>query len=111
DFAVSHASVASRPASSSFQPCGTNAPHRSPSIGGTYHPRFQCPGGVDRSGMTVLATEVRQLLGTEVDVDTPAGILHGTLLSCSTRSLWLVSGENDFMVPLDKVDAVHPPLR
>ena len=59
--------------------------------------------------MTVLATEVRLLLGSEVDVDTPGGILHGTLLSCSTRSLWLVSGEDDFMVPLDKVDAVHPP--
>ena len=53
--------------------------------------------------------EVRSLVGFEVDVETAAGILHGTLLSCTQNSLWLVDGDDDLMVPLDLVDAVHPP--
>src|SRR4051794_30796247 len=72
--AVAQAVAASRPDSSSFQPCGTNAPHRRPAMAGTYqrtdHPRIAAQCALDRSGMTVLATEVRQLLGSEVDVDT-----------------------------------------
>jgi len=55
----------------------------------------------------VIATQVRRLLGTEVDVETSAGVLHGMLVSCTTRSLWLVAGEDDLMVPLDRVDSVH----
>jgi len=66
-------------------------------------------GALNRLGMTVLSTEVRTLLGAEVDVETEAGTLHGTLLSCTRRSLWLVDGEDDLMVQLDRVNAVHLP--
>jgi hypothetical protein len=59
--------------------------------------------------MTVLTPEVRTLVGTEVDVETAAGTLHGVLLSCTAQSLWLVADENDLMVPLDTVESVHPP--
>ncbi len=59
--------------------------------------------------MTMLTTEVRSLVGSEVDVETVAGVLHGMLLSCTQTSLWLVDGEDDLMVPLDLVEAVHPP--
>ena len=59
--------------------------------------------------MTMLTTEVRSLVGAEVDVETAAGVVHGTLLSCTQTSLWLVDGEDDLMVPLDLVEGVHPP--
>jgi hypothetical protein len=59
--------------------------------------------------MTVLTTAVRTLVGSQVDVETAAGVLHGTLLSCTAQSLWLVDGEDDLMVPISSVHAVHPP--
>ena len=52
---------------------------------------------------------VKTLVGSEVAVETTAGIVHGTLLSCTTRSLWLVAGEDDLMVPMTTVNSVHPP--
>ncbi|HEV3227016.1 MAG TPA: hypothetical protein VGZ52_09280 [Acidimicrobiales bacterium] len=61
--------------------------------------------------MTVLTTEVRTLVGTEVDVETAAGVVHGTLLSCTTQSLWLVAGEDDLMVPTSSVRSVHSQTR
>lgn len=57
--------------------------------------------------MTVLTAEVRTLVGTEVDVETAAGVVRGTLLSCTARSLWLVAGEDDLMVPIASVRSVH----
>jgi hypothetical protein len=60
--------------------------------------------------MTVLTTAVRTLVGSRVDVETAAGVLHGTLLSCTTQSLWLVDGQDDdLMVPISSVHSVHPP--
>jgi hypothetical protein len=59
--------------------------------------------------MTMLSTEMRSLVGSDVDVETARGVLHGRLLSCTHSSLWLVDGEDDLMVPLDDVEAVHPP--
>ena len=51
--------------------------------------------------------EVRHLLGATVTVETGHGVVHGTLLSCSSTSLWLVDdGEDDVMVPLDDVHDV-----
>ena len=55
----------------------------------------------------MITPEVRTLVGSTVDVETSSGILHGTLLSCSASSLWLVDGEVDLMVPLDAVEAVR----
>jgi hypothetical protein len=48
--------------------------------------------------------EVRHLLGSTVTVETGHGVVHGTLLSCTSTSLWLVDdGEDDVMVPLEDV--------
>jgi hypothetical protein len=57
--------------------------------------------------MTLLTTEVRTLVGSEVDVETAAGTVHGTLLSYTAQSLWLVAGEDDLMVPISSVRSVH----
>ena len=52
--------------------------------------------------------DVRALLGSTVTVETGHGAVHGTLLSCTSTSLWLVDdGEDDVMVPLDDVQAVR----
>ena len=52
--------------------------------------------------------DVRNLLGATVTVETGHGAVHGTLLSCTTSSLWLVDdGEDDVMVPLDEVRDVR----
>jgi hypothetical protein len=59
--------------------------------------------------MTLLATEVRTLVGSEVDVETAAGTVHGMLLSYTAQSLWLVAGEDDLMVPIASVRSVHLP--
>ena len=59
--------------------------------------------------MTLLTTEVRTLVGSEVDVETAAGIVPGTLLSYTAQSLWLVAGEVDLMVPVASVRSVHSP--
>ena len=51
--------------------------------------------------------EVRHLVGSSVTVQTGAGALHGTLLSCTARSLWLDDDlEDDVMVPLDDVQRI-----
>jgi hypothetical protein len=51
--------------------------------------------------------EVRHLLGSMVTVETGQGAVHGTLLSCTASSLWLVDdGEDDVMVPLEEVRTV-----
>jgi hypothetical protein len=48
--------------------------------------------------------DVRHLLGSTVTVETDHGAVHGTLLSCTSSSLWLVDdGEDDVMVPLEDV--------
>jgi hypothetical protein len=52
--------------------------------------------------------EVRHLLGATVTVETGHGVVHGTLLSCTSTSLWLVDdGEDDVMVPLVDVQEVR----
>lgn len=52
--------------------------------------------------------DVRHLLGATVTVETGHGVVHGTLLSCTATSLWLVDdGEDDVMVPLEDVHDVR----
>jgi hypothetical protein len=52
--------------------------------------------------------EVRHLLGSTVTVETGHGAVHGTLLSCTASSLWLVDdGEDDVLVPLEDVRTVR----
>ena len=50
------------------------------------------------------SSELRHLVGSIVTVHTGTGDLHGTLLSCTTRSLWLVDDrEDDVVVSIDDV--------
>jgi hypothetical protein len=52
-------------------------------------------------------TEVKPLVGGMVTVVTDRCDLHGTLLSCTTKSLWLVDdGESDVVVALEDVVTV-----
>ena len=52
--------------------------------------------------------ELRHLVGATVTVQTDHGALHGTLLSCTARSLWLVDdGEDDVVVPIEDVLTIH----
>ena len=52
--------------------------------------------------------ELRHLVGAMVTVHTDHGDVHGTLLSCTSRSLWLVDdGEDDIVVALEDVVTVH----
>jgi hypothetical protein len=54
------------------------------------------------------STELRHLLGSTVTVCTGHGDVHGTLLSCTSHSLWLVDDtEDDVMVALDDVTSVN----
>jgi hypothetical protein len=57
--------------------------------------------------MGMSRTELKQLMGTTATVVTDGRDLHGTLLSCTTKSLWLVDdGELDVVVPLDEIRRV-----
>jgi len=55
------------------------------------------------------SAELRHLVGTTVTCHPGHGALPGTLLSCTTRSLWLVDDrEDDVVVPIDEVVTIHP---
>ena len=58
-------------------------------------------------GHGVSAHEVRTLVGAEVAVETSGGALEGTLLSCTTRSAWLVVNDVDHVVALPHVHAIR----
>jgi ribosome maturation factor RimP len=59
-------------------------------------------------------TSYRKNIGHQVDIvaTTPAGCrstFHGTLLSCSSTSLWLVDGADaDVIVPMSQVCELLP---
>ena len=44
--------------------------------------------------------DLRLLVGAEVAAHTASGSLIGTLLSCTTRSAWIVAGDVDHVVAL-----------
>jgi hypothetical protein len=47
---------------------------------------------------------LRRSIGRTVDLVTDLRTFHGTLLSCSTASVWLLSdGDTDVIVPLARV--------
>jgi hypothetical protein len=54
-----------------------------------------------------MGLEARPLLGSEVEVETGSAVVHGMLLSCTIRSLWLVAGELDVMVDAADVRSVR----
>ncbi len=52
-------------------------------------------------------TTLRRSIGRTVDLVTDARTFHGTLLSCSTTSVWLVGdNDTDMIVPLTRVRSV-----
>jgi hypothetical protein len=58
-----------------------------------------------------MASDLRPLLGATVDVETADQLtVHGTLLSCTNQSLWLVDGDDDLLVLVDEVRQVRPAL-
>jgi hypothetical protein len=55
-----------------------------------------------------MASDLRPLLGATVDVETADHLtVHGTLLSCTSQSLWLVDGDDDLLVLVDEVREVR----
>jgi hypothetical protein len=58
--------------------------------------------------MDAVTLELRSMVGTPVWVETATRTVHGMLLSCTRSSLWLVDGEEDVVLPLPSVRAVHP---
>ncbi len=51
--------------------------------------------------------ELRALVGAEVAARTLAGAIEGTLLSCTTRSAWIVAGDVDHVVSLPSLLAIR----
>ena len=51
--------------------------------------------------------DLRPFVGGEVALETAAGRVEGTLLSCTARSAWVVVGDVDHVVALPHLLAVH----
>ncbi len=51
--------------------------------------------------------DLRPLVGAEVAADTATGPVVGTLLSCTSRSLWIVTGDVDHVVALPQLRAIQ----
>ncbi|MFP5255030.1 MAG: hypothetical protein ACLGI8_04175 [Acidimicrobiia bacterium] len=51
--------------------------------------------------------DLRALVGAEVCALTVAGTVEGTLLSCTSRSAWIVAGDVDHVVALPHLHHVH----
>jgi hypothetical protein len=51
--------------------------------------------------------DLRPLVGSRVSADTEQGPMEGTLLSCTTRSAWIVVGDVDHVVALPHLRSVH----
>jgi hypothetical protein len=56
--------------------------------------------------MSVPHADLRRLLGQRVAVETDRGAVTGTLVSASPRSLWVLCGDQDVLVPLAEVRRV-----
>ena len=51
--------------------------------------------------------DLRTLIGAEVAAQTVAGPIEGTLLSCTTRSAWIVVDDVDHVVALPQLTSIH----
>ena len=51
--------------------------------------------------------DLRPLVGSEVAADTAGGRVEGTLLSCTSRSAWIVVGDVDHVVALPHLRAIY----
>jgi len=51
--------------------------------------------------------DLRPLVGAEVAADTDTGHVEGMLLSCTTRSAWIVGDDIDHVVALPQLHAIR----
>jgi hypothetical protein len=51
--------------------------------------------------------DLRPLVGAQVALETAAGHVEGTLLSCTARSAWIVVGDVDHVVALPHLRSIH----
>ncbi|MEQ1788259.1 MAG: hypothetical protein ABL966_14500 [Acidimicrobiales bacterium] len=51
--------------------------------------------------------DLRPLVGARVAAETAAGAIEGTLLSCTSRSAWIVVDDLDHVVPLPHLLSIH----
>ena len=51
--------------------------------------------------------DLRPLVGAEVAADTAGGLVVGKLLSCTTRSAWIVGDDVDHVVALPHLRAIQ----
>jgi len=51
--------------------------------------------------------ELRTMVGADVAAQTESGPIEGTLLSCTTRSAWIVVGDVDHVVALPHLHSIH----
>ena len=51
--------------------------------------------------------QLRTLVGADVAAQTRSGPIEGTLLSCTTRSAWIVVGDVDHVVALPHLQSIH----
>ena len=61
---------------------------------------------LDSSEQGISLHDLRLMVGAEVVAETIAGAVLGTLLSCTTRSAWIVSGDVDHVVALPHLLAI-----
>lgn len=63
---------------------------------------------LDGDGVGVTLHDLRMLVGAEVTAETAGGLIEGTLLSCTSRSAWIVVGDVDHVVALPHVLHMRP---
>ncbi len=51
--------------------------------------------------------DLRPLVGAKVSAETAGGAIEGTLLSCTSRSAWIVVDDLDHVVPLPHLLAIQ----
>jgi len=62
---------------------------------------------LDGSSDRVSLHDLRPLVGAEVCALTVTGAIEGTLLSCTSRSAWIVVGDVDHVVALPHLRHIH----
>lgn len=62
---------------------------------------------LDGGGDHVSLHDLRLLVGSEVTAETGSGAIEGILLSCTSRSAWIVVGDVDHVVALPHLRSIH----
>jgi len=62
---------------------------------------------LDHGHSGVSLHDLRPLIGATVHADTDSGGIDGTLLSCTSRSAWIVVDDVDHVVALPHLLSIH----